>query len=103
MSSSDHFLLVIIDGRSGWRIARRAAKLKWERVGHVARRTDGRWGPKVLEWRPRIFERSVCIPPTEWQDDINRVARSRWTSAAQGHETFARFLVGIVGLSGLAP
>ncbi|XP_073942188.1 hypodermin-A-like isoform X2 [Choristoneura fumiferana] len=25
-----------------------------ESAGHTARRTDGRWGRKVLEWRPRI-------------------------------------------------
>ncbi|CAH2238138.1 jg22066 [Pararge aegeria aegeria] len=25
-------------------IALRVAKLKWKRVGHIAQRTDGRWG-----------------------------------------------------------
>ncbi|KAI8439764.1 hypothetical protein MSG28_013451 [Choristoneura fumiferana] len=30
-------------------IARRIAKLKWQWAGHIARRTDGRWGQKVLE------------------------------------------------------
>ncbi|CAH2256264.1 jg22622 [Pararge aegeria aegeria] len=34
-------------------IAQRVAKLKWKWAGHIARRTDGRWGSKVLEWRPR--------------------------------------------------
>ncbi|CAH2238553.1 jg6810 [Pararge aegeria aegeria] len=34
-------------------IAQRVAKLKWQWAGHIARRTDGRWGLKVLEWRPR--------------------------------------------------
>ncbi|CAH2233520.1 jg10802 [Pararge aegeria aegeria] len=33
-------------------IAQRVAKLKWQWAGHIARRTDGRWGLKVLEWRP---------------------------------------------------
>lgn len=28
-------------------------KLKWQWAGHAARRTDGRWGGKVSEWRPR--------------------------------------------------
>ncbi|CAH2243675.1 jg26149 [Pararge aegeria aegeria] len=33
-------------------IAQRVAKLNWQWAGHIARRTDGRWGVKVLEWRP---------------------------------------------------
>ncbi|CAH2242842.1 jg26477 [Pararge aegeria aegeria] len=34
-------------------IAQRVAKLKWQWAGHIVRRNDGRWGPKVLEWQPR--------------------------------------------------
>ncbi|CAH2216988.1 jg24437 [Pararge aegeria aegeria] len=34
-------------------IAQRVAKLKWKWAGQIARRTDGCWGSKVLEWRPR--------------------------------------------------
>ncbi|CAH2232418.1 jg19353 [Pararge aegeria aegeria] len=34
-------------------IAQRVAKLKWQWAGRIALRTDGRWGLKVLEWRPR--------------------------------------------------
>ncbi|CAH2228161.1 jg22444 [Pararge aegeria aegeria] len=34
-------------------IAQRVLKLKWKWAGHVARRTDERWGPKALEWPPR--------------------------------------------------
>ncbi|PZC71609.1 hypothetical protein B5X24_HaOG212887 [Helicoverpa armigera] len=34
-------------------IAHRISKLKWQWAGHIARRADGRWGRKVLEWRPR--------------------------------------------------
>ncbi|CAH2245669.1 jg6565 [Pararge aegeria aegeria] len=55
-------------------IARRIAKLKWQWVGHIARRTDGRWGLKVLEWRLRTGKRSVGRPPTRWTDDVRRVA-----------------------------
>jgi hypothetical protein len=47
-------------------IARRIADLKWQWAGHIARRTDGRWGGKVLEWRPRTGRRSVGRPPTRW-------------------------------------
>ncbi|CAH2265008.1 jg25136 [Pararge aegeria aegeria] len=45
-------------------IAQRVAKLKWKWAGHIARRTDGRWGSKVLEWRPRtdtIARDFVCL------------------------------------------
>ncbi|CAH2230463.1 jg27416 [Pararge aegeria aegeria] len=34
-------------------LAKRVAKLKWQWAGHIARRTDGHWGLKVLEWRLR--------------------------------------------------
>ncbi|CAH2226444.1 jg17684 [Pararge aegeria aegeria] len=64
-------------------IAQRVAKLKWQLAGHIARRTDGRWGLKMLEWRPRTSKRSVGRPPTRWIDDIRRVAGSRWRQAAQ--------------------
>ncbi|CAH2242429.1 jg20431 [Pararge aegeria aegeria] len=55
-------------------IAQRVAKLKWQWAGHIVRRKDGRWGPKVLEWQPRTGKRSVGRPPTRWTDDIKRVA-----------------------------
>ncbi|KAI8429904.1 hypothetical protein MSG28_000382 [Choristoneura fumiferana] len=42
----------------------------WQWAGHIARRTDNRWGRKVLEWRPRTGRRSVGRPPTRWTDDI---------------------------------
>ncbi|CAH2265183.1 jg16839 [Pararge aegeria aegeria] len=51
-------------------IAQRVAKLKWKWAEHRARRTDGRWGSKVLEWRPRTGKRSVGRPPTWWTDDV---------------------------------
>ncbi|CAH2232298.1 jg21680 [Pararge aegeria aegeria] len=43
-------------------IAQRVAKLKWQWAGHIVRRKDGRWGPKVLEWQPRTGKRSVGDP-----------------------------------------
>ncbi|CAH2226665.1 jg3174 [Pararge aegeria aegeria] len=46
--------------------AQRVAKLKWQWAGHIARRTYGHWGLKVLEWRPRTGKRSVGRPPTRW-------------------------------------
>ncbi|CAH2241182.1 jg3248 [Pararge aegeria aegeria] len=59
-------------------LAQRVAKLKLLWAGHIARRTDGRWGSKVLEWQPRTGTRSVGRHPTKWPNDITRVAGSRW-------------------------
>ena len=65
-------------------VARRIAKLKWQWAGHIARRTDGRWGRKVLEWRPRTGRRCVGRPPTRWTDDLVKVAGIRWMRVARG-------------------
>ncbi|CAH2236715.1 jg16955 [Pararge aegeria aegeria] len=46
-------------------IAQRVAKLKWQCAGHIVRRKDRRWGPKVLEWQPRAGKRSVGRPLTD--------------------------------------
>ncbi|CAH2242561.1 jg8133 [Pararge aegeria aegeria] len=64
-------------------IAQRVAKLKWKWAGHIARRTNERWGSKVLEWRPRTGKRGVGRSPTRWTNDIKRVAGSRCKQAAQ--------------------
>ncbi|CAH2240827.1 jg13456 [Pararge aegeria aegeria] len=42
-------------------IAQRISKLKWQWAGHVCRRTDGHWGRRVLEWRPRIPNRPDIV------------------------------------------
>ena len=64
-------------------VARRIAKLKWQWAGHIARRTDGRWGRKVLEWRPRTGRRCVGRPPTRWTDDLVKAAGIRWMRVAR--------------------
>ncbi|CAH2234725.1 jg4711 [Pararge aegeria aegeria] len=48
-----------------------------QRVAKIALRTDGRWGSKVLEWRPCTGKRSFGRPPTSWTDDIKRVAGNK--------------------------
>jgi hypothetical protein len=40
-------------------IAHHISMLKWRWAGHISRRTDNRWGKRVLEWRPRLSKRSV--------------------------------------------
>lgn len=63
-------------------IAYRVSKLKWQWAGHIARRTDGRWSRRVLEWRPRTGKRSVGRPPARWTDDIVKSAGKHWMRAA---------------------
>ena len=63
-------------------IALKVSKLKWQWAGHIARRTDNRWGKKVLEWRPRTGRRSVGRPPTRWTDDLVKTAGNRWMQEA---------------------
>ncbi|PZC77920.1 hypothetical protein B5X24_HaOG202801 [Helicoverpa armigera] len=60
--------------------------LKWQWAGHIARRADGRWGRKVLEWRPRTSKRSVGRPPTRWTDDLIKVAGRRWMQVASNRD-----------------
>ncbi|CAH2226972.1 jg25489 [Pararge aegeria aegeria] len=50
--------------------AQRIAKLKLKWAVHIARRTAGRWGSKVLEWRPRTGKLSVGLCPAV---DFNRL------------------------------
>jgi hypothetical protein len=69
-------------------IARGIADLKWQWAGHFARRTDGRWGGKVLEWRPRTGKRSVGRPSTRWTDDLVKGAGGRWMRATQDRSSW---------------
>ncbi|CAH2222073.1 jg25697 [Pararge aegeria aegeria] len=68
-------------------IAQPVAKLKWEWAGHIARRTYGCRGPKVLEWRPRTATRSVVTPTLRgaWMAPNESLgaaapAKDRWNS-----------------------
>jgi hypothetical protein len=51
-------------------IGHRIGMLKWQWAGHISRRTDNRWGERVLEWRPRLGKRSVGRPQARWSDDL---------------------------------
>jgi hypothetical protein len=39
--------------------AHRISMLKWQWAGNISRRTDNRWGKRVLEWRPRLGKGNV--------------------------------------------
>jgi hypothetical protein len=43
-------------------IAHRISILKWQWASHINRRTDNRWGKRVLKWRARLGKRSVGRP-----------------------------------------
>ena len=41
---------------------------KWRWYGHVCRRRDGRWTPRVLQWTPDRGRRGQGHPCTRWAD-----------------------------------
>ena len=59
----------------------RAAKLKWQWAGHIARQDSLRW-TKFLKWRPWEDRRSVGRPQKRWADDIAAIGGKRWLQIA---------------------
>jgi hypothetical protein len=59
-------------------IAHRISMLKWQGADHITRRTDNRWGNRVLEWKQRLGKRSVGRPQAKWSDDLLRTAGRSW-------------------------
>jgi len=53
-------------------------KMKWRWVGHIARRTDGRWATNVLQWIPREKKRPRRHPNVRWVDEIKRFSGATW-------------------------
>lgn len=51
-------------------------KLKWRWAGNIARRTDSRWGQRVLEWK------TLCSQNT-YLDDLIKVTGICWMQVAQ--------------------
>jgi hypothetical protein len=64
-------------------IAHRISMLKWRWVGHISRRTDYRWGKRVLEWTLRLRKRGVGRPQARWSDDSRKMAGSSWMRVAK--------------------
>jgi hypothetical protein len=54
-----------------WVVAQKRRKWKW--AGHIARRCDGRWATKVLDWCPEHGRRKVGHPVKRWTDDLNGI------------------------------
>jgi hypothetical protein len=64
-------------------VARRIRTLKWQWAGHISRRTDNRWGKRVLEWGPRLGKRSVGRPQARWSDDSCMTVGRSWMRVAE--------------------
>jgi hypothetical protein len=64
-------------------IAHRFSMLKWQWASHISRRTDNRWGKRVLEWRPPQGKRSVGRSQARWSDDLRRTAGRSWMRVAE--------------------
>ena len=59
-------------GVPDWVEEQQKRKLRW--CGHVARRFDGRWTTRILNWTPAGGHRSQGHPVSRWLDDINAFA-----------------------------
>ena len=64
-----HYALEAINKVSVPDWAEEQRRRKWRWCGHVARRTDGRWTNKVLEWQPS-GNRKRRHPKLRWEDGI---------------------------------
>ena len=62
------------------------ARRKWKWAGHIGRRTDGRWGKTVLDWRPRPGHRSVDRQLMRWTDDLVKTAGRLWVRKDQDRQ-----------------
>jgi hypothetical protein len=73
---------VIRQRTKGTDIANRISMQKWQCAGLMSRRIDNRWGKRVLEWRPRLSERSGGRPQARWSDVLRGTAGRRWMRVA---------------------
>lgn len=52
----------------------------WRRAGHIARKTDGRWTKKIMNWRlPKT--RQIGRRLERWTNGIRRIAGTNWQQA----------------------
>ena len=49
---------------------------KWRWAGHVARRRDGRWTRRMLDWDPKGGSRRVGRPLARWEDSLVEFAKT---------------------------
>ena len=79
-------------GIDDWVVAQKRCKFKW--AGHTARRTDGRWATKILDWTPSVGSRSVGRPRKRWSDTLAShfgyldIGEDGWRHAALDRHTW---------------
>ena len=59
---------------------------KWGWAGHVARREDGRWSRRLLDWEPPMGRRSWGRPVLRWSDSLTQFAKTKgetWEKTAR--------------------
>ena len=69
-----------------WILLQRERKWRW--AGHVARRTDGRWTKKLLEWKPE-GRRSPGRPQTRWEHTLTKFVSRRLAFIESGWKDLA--------------
>jgi hypothetical protein len=87
-----------------WTANQRRRLFKW--AGHAARREDGRWSCRILDWAPLEGKRNIGHPRKRWGDSINAFFMSEygmsaggWLAVAQCRDTW-RELEGIFTAAG---
>ena len=77
---------------------------KWRLAGHTARRVDGRWSTRLLDWRPEGGHRERKRPYERWAEDLNKffaeameAAPGEWSLYAQHRDGWADFEDGFAG------
>ena len=63
-------------------------RLKWRWAGHVARREDGCWSRRLLDWAPTKGGRRVGRPAKRWEDDL-AAYKQNWKQLAQDRHVWA--------------
>ena len=70
----------------------------WRLAGHIARRSDGRWSTKMLDWTPDGERRRHGRPLKRWHEDIMSFFQSigaegkdAWRMAAACREEWASY------------
>ena len=79
-------------GATCWLLVQR--RRKWRFSGQTARRTDGRWSQRLLDWKPWFRcapRRRVGRPTARWEDCFVQIAGGNWTEAAKDESLWACF------------
>ena len=74
-------------GMEDWVIS--ARRRKWQFAGVVARKTDGRWSQRLIEWLPfQGHGRCQGRPKTGWVDSLEKFAGGDWMTLAIDKNTW---------------